>query len=44
MTNLVRVEAEFSDLATRSGVISCVDGVLEQELRKPPGRVGFTAL
>lgn len=41
MTNLVGVEAEFPDLTTRSSVIGCTDGVLEQELRKPPRRVGL---
>jgi hypothetical protein len=44
MTNLVRVEAEFPNLTTGSGIVRCIDGILEEELRQPPGRIGLRAL
>jgi len=39
MANLVAIEAEFSNLTTRSGVVRRVDGILDQAQRKSWRRV-----
>ena len=43
MTNLVRVEAQFPNLTTGSRIVGGIDGVLEQELRKPARRIRLAA-
>ncbi len=44
MTNVVRVEAQFPNLTTGSGIVGGIDGVLEQELRKSPRGIRLAAL
>ncbi len=44
MWGVVGVEAEFSNLATRSSVVGGVNGVFEQKLREATRRIDFATL
>jgi hypothetical protein len=44
MTNVVRVEAQFPNLTTGSGIVGGIDRVLEQDLGKSSRGIRLAAL